>query len=336
MNIALKILKIKETFLYLQNQKIEQVQKLISGESKPKPHINMTTKSLSHKQVIIPINNEIAKNYLKNSSTHIISINCTLKGIKSNVMADFICINNKGIVISTNNVANPSDLQEIKKCIRNSLNTDTDQISFPRLLQSKSYLKIISILYLVKHLNSCLSSNDVEKILKSNYIFNDIVLASKPRVIKVSPKLDMSIIWIDIWDMQNSSKAKTIINRCFNIGSFIATVYEVNMNPRAPQCKSCWKWEHTAGVCQIQDSKCVKCNGLHQTIHHHQFVWYYKVNDKINLPRLETKKDALCPYSFKCLNCKGKHQADSTNCPFWKYRFNKEWHSKEYTKLWEN
>ena len=37
-------LKIKEVFPSLQNKKIEQVQKIISGVTKPKPHINMTTK----------------------------------------------------------------------------------------------------------------------------------------------------------------------------------------------------------------------------------------------------------------------------------------------------
>jgi len=64
-------------------------------------------------------------------------------------MADFIRIKNNSIVISTNNVANPSDLQEIEKYVRNSLNSDIDQISSPRLPQLKSYLKIVSILYLV-------------------------------------------------------------------------------------------------------------------------------------------------------------------------------------------
>ena len=176
-------------------------------------------------------------------------------------------------------------------------------------------------------------SNKIKKILKNNHIFNGIVLASKPRIIKVLPKLDMTIVWIDIWDMQNSSNAKKIINRHFNVGSFIVTVQEVNMNPEVLQCKNCWKWSHMAGVCCTQGAKCVKCNRPHQTIHHHNFTWCCKANNKINSPRLETKKGEPCPHLFKCLNCKGDHQADSTNCPFWKYQFNKEWHSKEYTKL---
>ena len=134
LNITIKTLKIKKTFLYLQNKKIEQVQKLISSKSKTKPYINMTTKSLLFKQVIVPMNNKTAKKYLKDSNTYIVSINQALKSIKSNVMANFIHIDDKGIVISTNNVANPSDLQKIKKYIKNSLNTDINQISSSRLL----------------------------------------------------------------------------------------------------------------------------------------------------------------------------------------------------------
>ena len=43
-------LKIKEMFLKLQNQKIDQIQKIINGgESKPDLCINMTTKGPSHK-----------------------------------------------------------------------------------------------------------------------------------------------------------------------------------------------------------------------------------------------------------------------------------------------
>ena len=39
-----------------------------------------------------------------------------------------------------------------------------------------------------------LSSQDVEQVIKQNQIFDNITLASKPRVIKASPKLDMAII----------------------------------------------------------------------------------------------------------------------------------------------
>jgi len=52
----------------------------------------------------------------------------------------------------------------------------------------------------------------METILKQNKIFDNINLVSKSRVIKVSPKSDMSIIWIDIWNVQSGKKAKGLIN----------------------------------------------------------------------------------------------------------------------------
>ena len=336
LNIARETLKIKDAFLNLQNRKIEQVQKLISGDNKFKLCIKMTTKGSSRKQVIVPMNTDNIRKYIKDVSTHVININRALKSIKLNIIANFIRLDGKGIVISTNNVTNPSDLQEIGRCVKNSLVVEADQIKFSRLPQSKSYLKIVSIPYLSNQTNTRLSANEVEKILKNNHIFNDIVLVSKPRVIKVSPKSDISIVWINIWDVQSGAKTKRLINRRFNIGNFITTIQGANMNPGMSQCKNCWKWGHTASVCRIQESKCIKCNGSYLSIHHHQFMWCCKANDKINPLRLETKKGELCPYSFKCSNYKGEHQADSTKCPFWKHRFNKECHTKEYAKLWEN
>jgi len=53
----------------------------------------------------------------------------------------------------------------------------------------------------------------MEDIIKRNHIFNNVVLASRPHIIKVSPRSDMAIIWVDIWDVQSSSKAKGLINK---------------------------------------------------------------------------------------------------------------------------
>jgi len=48
-NTIRKTLKIKENFPSLQNKKIKQIQKIISGVIKPKPHISITTKGPSYK-----------------------------------------------------------------------------------------------------------------------------------------------------------------------------------------------------------------------------------------------------------------------------------------------
>ena len=130
---ARNTLKIKETFPNLQDCKIKQVQKIINNVENPKPRINMMSKGLSCKQVIIPMSIENAKYFIRESSMHVININRTLKDIKSNIMADFIHIDSKRIIISTNNIACPLDLQEIEKYVKNLLYTVADQIEAPKL-----------------------------------------------------------------------------------------------------------------------------------------------------------------------------------------------------------
>jgi len=44
-----EVLKIKETFLALNAKKIDQINNIVKGNSKPKPQIQMTTKGLSRK-----------------------------------------------------------------------------------------------------------------------------------------------------------------------------------------------------------------------------------------------------------------------------------------------
>ena len=105
------MLKIKGTFPNLPNKKIKQVHKVInSSNDKAKLRISMTTKSLLRKQVIIPMSNDIAKEFIKDSSSHVVNINHALKAIESSTIADFICVEDKGIVIMTNNISSGSDL----------------------------------------------------------------------------------------------------------------------------------------------------------------------------------------------------------------------------------
>jgi len=213
-NIVKEMLKIKETFPNLSNKKIEQVQKVINGSNnKIKLRITMTTKSLSQKQVIIPMSNNITKEFIKDSNSHVTNINHTLKAIKSNILANFIHVKDKSIVLMTNNVLLDLDLQEIEKYIKNSLSSNTDKVSSARLSQSKSYLKIVGISFNNEKTNSRISLEEIEGVLKNNHIFNNIILASKPHIIKISSKSDIAIIWINIWDTQMGQNAKTIINR---------------------------------------------------------------------------------------------------------------------------
>ena len=178
--------------------------------------------------------------FMKSSSLYIANINRLLCNTKSDILVDYLCSDNIGITVITSKVAQQSDMSIIDQYVKNSNNINSLQVEEPRLPKSKSYLKIIGILFF-PHTNSQekLTPNNIEEILKQNHIFNNISLALKPRVIKVSLKSDMSIVWLDIWDVQSGKNAKMLINRCFNIGNYIATIRGANINPGIPQCKNC-------------------------------------------------------------------------------------------------
>jgi len=113
-------LKIKETFSSLKAKRINNIQKIIKGNGKPKLCINMTTKGPSRKQVIVPINNNNKRNFMEKSSSHVTNMNSTLKDVKSEIMVDFVQVNFKDIIIVTNKVALILDLQTIENYVKNT------------------------------------------------------------------------------------------------------------------------------------------------------------------------------------------------------------------------
>jgi len=72
---------------------------------KAKPKLNMTTKSLSRKQIIILMGSNNAKRVMAKANVHVSNINRLLKKAKSEIFIDFICFNNKRLLIITNKVA---------------------------------------------------------------------------------------------------------------------------------------------------------------------------------------------------------------------------------------
>ena len=266
---------------------------------------------------------------INSAHTHIINVNKCLKNSKSDIVADFIYITNNGIIITTNKPANNLNLSTIEKYLKSIQNVDSDSIESPCLPKSKSYMKIIELPYKIEQ--NVIFPDYIEGILKETYLFKDVVLASKPCVIKVSPKSDIAVVWVNIWDSQSGSLVKNIINRHFNIGCFIATIKDTNMNPGIPQCKNCWKWEHLTLSCYSYISRCAKCYGAHSTKHHREKAQCYMDNKKAD--QTATKEGEPCPHIFKCINCKGDHQVDSYNCPYWCNCFNRDWHGRKQQEL---
>lgn len=131
-----KILKIKNNFPNLSAKKIH---KMINDSSKVKPKINMTTKGSSRKQIIVPMGNNNKSKFITLLSMHITNLNSVLKNIKLDVMADFICIKQYSIIITTNKVISPLDLQTIEKYMKNIDYIDSDDIEIPFFLNSTIY-----------------------------------------------------------------------------------------------------------------------------------------------------------------------------------------------------
>ena len=99
-----KILKTKEMFSKLQVSKIDNIHKIINSVGKPKPKVNMTTKRLSRKQVIIPMSNKNKARFMESLSKHIANLSRGLENIKLDIMANFVCMDQAGITIITNKV----------------------------------------------------------------------------------------------------------------------------------------------------------------------------------------------------------------------------------------
>ena len=114
---ALDVVKIKETFPSIGAKKIDQINEIVKGPSKPKPYIQITTKGLSRKQVIIPMGNENNVKFMKNSLIHVTNINRNLRNVKSEVLVNFIHSNLLGVTIITNKFLLSSDLLIIEKYI---------------------------------------------------------------------------------------------------------------------------------------------------------------------------------------------------------------------------
>jgi len=219
-NISMSIedvIRVKEAFLSLSADEVGKMLKAknSSGGSK-KLKINITMKGQSRREVIIPMIKTNAELIVNSAHIHTSNVNKCLKNSKSDTFADFIQLNINRIIIMTNKPTSDLDLSTIEKYLKPVQNVNPDSIESPRLPKSKSYMKIIGLPYLSEL--GVMSPDIIEGVLKNSHLFKNATLASKPHIIKASPKLDKAVVWVDIWDSQSGSCVKNIINQRFNIG----------------------------------------------------------------------------------------------------------------------
>ena len=142
------IVQVKEVFPALLVNEVGKVLKIRnSGEGNKKPKINMMTRELSRKKVIIPMAKHTTELIINSAHTHIANVNKCLKNTKLDIVADFIQSTNNGIVITMNKPANNLNLSTIEKYLKNIQNIDSDLIKSLCLSKSKLYIKIIGLPY---------------------------------------------------------------------------------------------------------------------------------------------------------------------------------------------
>jgi len=71
---------------------------------------------------------------------------------------------------------------------------DSSNIISSRLSQSKSYLKILDILYFVDDTNLSITADIIERVIQISYLFDNIILASCPHIIKVSELQEVDLV----------------------------------------------------------------------------------------------------------------------------------------------
>ena len=174
----------------------DEVRKMLNIKSKgmdmKKPKINIMTKGLSRKEIIISMTKVDIELIINSAHIYISNINKCLKNSKSDIIVNFIQININRIIIIINRPASNLDLSTIKKYLKNSQNVNPDFIESPCLLKSKSYMKIVGLLYSSE---SEVRTSDVMKaVLKESHLFKDTILVSKPHIIKALPKSDKAMV----------------------------------------------------------------------------------------------------------------------------------------------
>ena len=120
----------------------------------------MTTKGLSRKQIIILISSDNISIIISQANKYISNMNKLLKNIKSDISANYIWSDNKDIIIiTTNKTTTMSNINIIEKYIKDLNNINSNKVMSSYLSQSKSYLKILEILYYSNNLTSSIIYN---------------------------------------------------------------------------------------------------------------------------------------------------------------------------------
>lgn len=125
------IICIKDSFPTLSSRKIKEINNIIHKSNMVKPKIRMTTKGPLHKQVIILMNKSNRKVIMKQANFHINNINRHLKDANSKNFANFVCLENHEVIITTNQTVSAQNMSIIDNCVREIENINSKHIDIP-------------------------------------------------------------------------------------------------------------------------------------------------------------------------------------------------------------
>jgi len=100
--------------------------------------------------------------------------------------------------MSTNFVASAAELEVIKQWLKKVAGLTVSTVVEPCLPQFKSFLKILGVSYWGNNSLLPITQAQVKSVITNTPIFEGVVLASHPCIMKAFPSSDMSVIWIDI------------------------------------------------------------------------------------------------------------------------------------------
>ena len=118
------------------------------------------------------MDNDNISRFLASLGKHVTSLNRILKSIKSDTFIDFIRSDYCGLIVTSNKIASSSDLDIIESYIKNINLVNANNVQLAYFSQSKSYLKVLRISYLIEDTNIPIDSNMIELIIKFTHIFN--------------------------------------------------------------------------------------------------------------------------------------------------------------------
>jgi len=103
--------------------------------------------------------------FIKSPGKHVANINWALKGVKSDNFIDFIHSDYQSLIVNSNKITSLSDVLVVETYIKNLNSMNASDVQSTQLSQSKSYLKILSIPYLIEGTNTSIDANIMKTVL---------------------------------------------------------------------------------------------------------------------------------------------------------------------------